>query len=486
MHQVDVAAAQRGAPRLTITHQVTGDLQRLDLSRGQVRVLTALQDHARVIVLKGRQVYISTAVCLYALLFAASNPGVKVALVADIKEKAEGLLQKAAAWAVEAGFPTRAPTNTRILTLWNGAEIHAITANSKDTGSKEVKAGRSFSYGLIVLSEFAYYTRDAALLASLTRSALAGARIIIETTATPAENAFRSIWEKGTGWEKVFLSFEEHDAYQLDADEIDDETWEDLQAKYGFTSRTHAAYWWRMVCTDMNGDVHRGLREAPIKPEHAFSFAEGRWIFKYEQAEPESTAGAWRYYEAADDSGCIIGVDTSAGLGGDASAIGVIGRERGNLLATFHANDVQVPAFIAEVRAAMGRFRPFATIVEGNGIGKGVYQAVANTPGARVYEHTTHDKEKPIRMNLVKLAIEAGQIAAGPELEHEVKHSMMLRPRRPGAGPLWDGPDDLLNALGFALVHRRDNPYRSKVIPLNPRTHIDRSAYRKAKSKKVF
>ncbi len=484
MHQVDIATAEAFAPRLTITHQETGDLQDFELSAEQRLVLYALMVHRRVIVLKGRQVYISTAAVYYALLFAALNPGVKVALVADIRDKAEGLLQKAVEWAHEAGFPVRT-NNTKRLVLWNGAEIHAITANSTHVGSGEVKAGRSFSYGLIVLSEFAYYTRDAALLASLTRSALAGARIIIETTATPAENAFRTIWEAGddNGWHHVFLPFEMHDAYQLDADDIDDETFADLQEKYGFTSRTHAAYWWRMVQTDMAGDVHRGLREAPIKPEHAFSFAEGRWIFRYDQAEPVRIDGAWRVYEEPDESGCVLGVDTSAGLGGDASAIAIIGRDRGNLLATFHANDVQVPAFIAAVRAAMAKWKPYATIIEGNGIGKGVYQAVCATPGMRVYEHTSHDKEKPVRMNLVKLAIESGQIAAGPELEHEVKHSMMLRPKRNGGGPLFDGPDDLLNAIGFALAYRQGAPYRSKVVPINTRTHVDRRSYRSKRKK---
>lgn len=505
MLQVDVDAAEAFAPRLTITHQETADVQPFVMTWPQVKVMRTIAEHPRVIVLKGRQTYISTCCCYYAVMFAAVNPGLKVALVADIADKAKGLLAKATAWAKEAGFPTKAPTNTEILTLWNGAEIHAVTANSNDQGannSKEVKAGRSFSYGLIILSEFAFYTRDKALLAAITRSALKGAHIVIESTATPAENAFRAIWDKGRGWRRVFLSVEDHAAYQLpedatwDKDEdaggdepdeliLDDATWADLQAKYEFKSRTHAAYWWRMVQTDMNGDVHRGLREAPIIPAHAFAFAEGRWIFRFDDVEPP-TDGAWSFYEDADESGCILAVDTASGVGADASAIVVIGRERGNLLATYRSNTVKVPDFIPIVRAAMAKWLPFATIVEGNGIGKGVFQDVSNTLGTRVYEHTSHDAEKPVRMNLVKLAIEGGEIAVGPELEHEVKHSMMLKPRRNGGGPLFDGPDDLLNALGFALVYRREHPWRSKVVQLNPRTHVDRTAYRKSKTKKVF
>jgi hypothetical protein len=500
MRQINAARAATLAPRLTIVHQVTGQIEPLRLNRSQRRVLRALQRHARVIVLKPRQAYISTVCCLYALLFAMANPGVKVALVADIREKAEGLLQKASSWAREMGVPTAA-SNTKRLVLWNGAELHAITANSADVGSAEVKAGRSFSYGLIILSEFAYYNRDAALLASLTRSALAGARIIIESTATPAENAFASIWKKGKGWHRVPIMFEEHEAYQLAATEIDDERFAELQALYGFTSRTHAAYWNRMVETDLNGDVYRGLREAPIKPEHAFSFAEGRWIFVHEETEPQrfegrpgspwtfadDIDGGWRIYDAVDDSGCIMSIDTASGVGADASAIAIIGRRRGNLIATFVARNVIVPDLIEIAKAAAERWKPYATVVEGNGIGKGVYQALGLVSVAHATEHTSQDPEKPLRMNLVKIAIESGQIAGGPELQFEVAHSEMLRPTRPKGAPVWDGPDDLLNAIGFALVFRNKHPWRESMRKINTHTHIDRrTIHMRARGAKVF
>jgi hypothetical protein len=472
-----------------ITNQETGELSPIAFTDGQREVLEALAEHRRTIVLKGRQQYVSTACCAYAMVFAQFNPGVKVAIVADLADKAEGLLAKCAAWANANGIPTRAPSHTKILTLWNGAEIHALTANVKDVKSDEAKAGRSFSYGLIILSEFAFYTRDAPLLASLTRSALAGAHIIIESTATPAENAFRKLWEHGPGWHHVFLGIEEHEAYQLDENVIDDATWKHLEREYKFESRPHAAYWWRMVQTDMAGDIHRGLREAPILPEHAFAFAEGRWIFRYTERKPareelglftfaDSIPGGWRYYDEPDDSGVCIGIDTGGGVGADASAIAVVGWRHGNLIATWVSRNLVMPGFIDEAKRAARRFPTWGTHVEGNGMGKGVYQALSLIPDARTAEHWSEEAEKPIRMNLVKLAIESGQIVAGPELVFEAKHSEMLRPKRGRGSPLWEGPDDLLNALGFALVWRRDNPFREQRKPVNPRTHVDRSHVR--------
>ena len=478
MRSIDLDGLENLSKNLTVVHQSTGELVNIELTEEQRTVLRAIDGHRRVIVLKGRQVFVSTACAMYAVMFAMVNPGVKVALVADIRDKAKGLLRKCSVWAKEAHLVIKVD-NTEVLQLWNGAEIHSITANTPDAGSQEVKAGRSFSYGLIILSEFAFYNRDGALLASITRSALKGARIVIESTATPAENVYRRIWETGTGWHKVFLSFEQHDAYQLDASTIDDETWADLQAKYSFTSRPHAAYWWQMVQRDLSGDVHRGLREAPILPEHAFAFAEGRWIFRYDATEPTSTDGDWSYYDAPDESGCVFGVDTASGVGSDASAIAVVGRARGNLIAAYRCDHITVPDFIAVATTAVRRWKPQATVVESNGIGAGVYQALSMVLEARAIEQKTHESEKPVRMNLVKLAIESGQIVAGPELEHEVKHSVMARPRRGKGSPLWDGPDDLLNALGFALVHRRDHPYHTTVPAKDPYKYVDRSAYRK-------
>ena len=43
-----------------------------------------------------------------------------------------------------------------------------------------------------------------------------------------------------------------------------------------------------------------------------------------------------------------------------------------------------------------------------------------------------------------------------------------------------------LLSIGFALVCRLAYPWRSKVVQLDPQAHVDRTAYRAKKSKKVF
>ena len=519
MFQVDVDEALRRAPRLKIATQEEGELLPFILTDEQIIVMRALAEFRRIIVLKGRQVFCSTACAFYALCFACVNPGLKIAIVADIADKARGLLKTINAWCVDGRIRMKAPTTLDIITLWNGAEIHAVTANSNDTkrGSKEAKAGRSFSYGLIVLSEFAYYARDRATLVSLIRSALKGAHVILESTATPAENEFRAIWEHGKGWHRIFLSVEQHREYQYPDEAVDDarwqqlygekpriaddETWSMLQATYGFTSRAHAAYWWSMVQTDMNGDVHRALREAPILPQHAFAFAEGRWIFLHEKTEPRSfegaagaawtfadgIAGGWRIYGELDESGCIMAVDTATGIGLDASAIAIIGRKKGNLIATFVARNIIITDFNAVVELAAKRWQPYATVVESNGIGEGVYQAAARVPEAHATEHSSQDPEKPIRMNVAKLAIESGQVAGGDELQYEVEHSQQKPPTKPKGAPVWEGPDDLLNAISFALVFRKRHPCRASTRKIDPRTHVDRRRFRqRKKGTKVF
>jgi hypothetical protein len=70
--------------------------------------------------------------------------------------------------------------------------------------------GRSKSYGFIHASELAFWLSDAAVFRGLTSTALPGARIIIESTASAADNLFRTLWhgeDEGSAdeWHRVFL-----------------------------------------------------------------------------------------------------------------------------------------------------------------------------------------------------------------------------------------------------------------------------------------
>ncbi len=467
MRRVSHEGAVRTALRLAILNQETGSMEPFVFNTGQVRVLAAILANNLIVILKGRQYGISTIVCLYDLLFAICNPGVEVAIIVDSKDKAIGLLKKCSTWAKKLGIPLTTDNEAKI-TLANGSTIDAITANRPDNETEESKVGRSATYALLHFSELAYYTRDRAVWAAVTNTALPTAKIIVESTATPAKNLFRAIWDTVEGWTHVFLSVEAHPTYQRDPKELTDDQWRHLQTAHSFTSRPHAAWWWHKVHVKLLGDIHRGLREFPVIPSHGFTYAEGRWIGDPTKATP-TVDGFWSYYVSPDKlpEPAVMGVDTAKGVGLDSSAIAVRGHATGRLFATWRSNTTKIPDFTDIVRDAALRWEPVALVIESNGVGCSVFQDLAETVWETVEQKSSDSNgEKEFRMKKVKQDIETGQVHAGPELMLEIESSVIDKKGN------YTGPDDLLNAISFAGKWIAANPYKKPLEEVDTTTTV--------------
>lgn len=470
---IDVDVAIALASLLYVLDQATGSRAPFRMHAEQVEVFEALVSHRRVVVLKARQQGISTVCCLYDLLHAITHPGQSAAVIADTADKAQGLLAKVAAWAKQLGVPLETENVTRLV-LANGASVDALSAVSHaEEGQSRV--GRSKSYGMIHCSELAFWGNDRATFSALTSTALPDAKVIVESTASPAENLFRSIWDRATsldegdvdGWHPIFLSVEGHAAYRAAESAITDARWEALQKEYAFTRRDSAAWWSRKLDVDFQNDTHACLREFPILPAHAFTFAEGRWILSYTPAKPR-VDGYWHHYveDVAIGEPTVLGVDTSKGVGRDHSAMALIGQRTGRLLKIYKRADIDIAAYVDEVLLVMRQWKPLATVVESNGVGQATYHMLRRAmPGVEEQVSSAINGEKDIRMRRVKGAIERGPIVCGPELAHEVMHS--VRNRRGD----WEGPDDAINAVSFALKWLAKHPWVPPVVPIDPRTH---------------
>lgn len=460
MNVLDVDALTTLASRLDVLDQESAQIAPFVLHDEQIDVLRALASHERCVFLKGRQIGLSTVCCFFDTFFALVNDGVSVAIVADTQDKAKGLLKKCKAWLASIPVPL-VVDNAQSIELPNGSTIEALSAVSHaEEGQSRV--GRSKSYAAVHCSELAFWGNDRAVFASLTATALPGARVVVESTASPVENLFKSIWtgidkegkQTPGDWHRRFFALEEHRAYRADPSIIDDERWEFMQREWSFTRRDSAAWWHRRLTTDLMGDVHAMMREFPVVAPHAFVFASGRWILSSTIAMTRAD-GPWRHYVEPEqiDEPVVFGVDTSKGVGLDASTIAVLGHRSGRLVATFKSNTVDVVAFVEVVKAACVRYKPVAVVVESNGVGESTWHLlrVSNWP---VYEQVSsaHNGEKEVRMRRVKHAIESGAMPVGPELDAEVKHSI----REPKRGD-WEGPDDLINAVSFALKWRSEN-----------------------------
>lgn len=437
---------------LDVLDQATGGVVAFEPTDEQQTLVDALCRHQRVVALKSRQQGISTAVLLYIVAFAIINPGVPIAIVADTEDTAKGLLKRLRSFFAQVGVPLTVDSVTQLV-LANGVTIDARTSGSRATDG-ESRTGRSRSYGLIMCTEMAFWVNDAATYSALSSTALSDCVIIVESTAHAADNLFRATWERGEGWHHVFFSVEAHAEYQRDPAEVDDELWASMQADYGFTSRPHAAWWWRKLVVDFDRNVRRMLREYPVLPVHPFQAAEGRWVLDFVDGTPRID-GAWSIYDIAAEQQrrpVIIGVDTAIGTGLDSSAIGIVDWLTGALVATWKSNTVEIPDYIEIVREAKRRWKVKATVVEKNGCGAAVFSALRyDEGGAFEYNSSNKNGEKEIRLNLVKNAFEDRTFVAGPDLRDECLKSV-----RDKLGK-YTGPDDLISALSFALHWRKEN-----------------------------
>jgi hypothetical protein len=497
VRRIKYEVASRLPKKLVILNQeLHGAIAQWKINDEQREVLRAIIDNERVIVLKGRQMGVSTITLLAVLAFAVVNPGVPCAIVADTREKAQGLLARLAGWCDQLGIELGARNKSSLEMANAGPDgvcttIDALSAVSR-AESGESRVGRSKSYGFIHASELAFWLSDAAVWRGLTSTALPGARIVVESTASAADNLFRALWSAreaaGEGWTRVFLPVERHAVYRRAPGDIDDATWALLQGpRFGFTRRDSAAWWWHKLRTDFAGDETGAMREYPQIPDHCFSFAKGRWILKYVEAATTPDGRwdgdskrfeGWHHYREQGDEEVCFGVDVAAGHGGDSSAIVVLGLLTGTIVATWMSSTTSIPDLIDKVNIAADQYKPTTIVVESNGVGVGVYETLNQVSPHHITEQRSGD-EKHLRLQRLKLAIEQGVVPIGPELIAEAKASRIEPPTGPRGRPNYEGRDDCLNALSFAREYYLDALPSSSAVDLtrnlDPRTQFHTS-----------
>lgn len=476
MRDVDAEMLLALCTQLRIVNQDTGALDWFRPNEEQRAVAHLVTSNLQSIVLKSRQVGISTILLAHDLAFAIVNPGVPITLALDTDDNAKKLLGHIRSWCErDLGLELRVATE-HFVVLPNGSRIQAVTSGSR-AAQGQSRTGRSGSAGLIHVSELAFWTNDQKTFQSLTSTALRRARIVIESTATPSANLFRRLWDSSSTEEQpafspLFLPLEMHAAYREPASSISDARWAELQHSEGFTLREAGAWFDAQLRGRFSGDLHGLRQEYPNRAEHAFSHAVGRWIFGYSPATPIRRVGFWTLYrEIADiDEPVAIGVDTAKGVGGDASCIVVMGFESQDIYAVWYSNAVTLPSFFPVVKEAMTTWKPKATAIESNGIGAAVYQEAATWGIAGLMEQTSSatNGEKHVRMHRLKWSIERLRTRVGPELRAEIEGSVEV----PGSTIDEDGDfvgrDDALNAASFALKAIEAAPWIRPAKPVDP------------------
>ena len=309
---------------LWIPDKASSKRVRFDPNLEQMRLLGEIQGKRRVIVLKPRQIGVSTLLRAYALweVYKTDDP-VKFGVI-SVHDRSAKHLRKMDNTLLQS-LPKLLHRELSIdnSTTLEFADTEA-TLCSYTAGSKG--GTRSFTLTAAHLSEFAFYDDPGELLAQVTATVGTG-QIIIESTANMSGDAFHRLVQgcPENGWHLVTFWWWEHERYRMPAPKKFKLTEEEssLSEKYGLDNEH--LYWRRQQIATLGNEKFR--REYPACMDDAFFFSTSTYFDSDELMAIDALAftDSERIYEEAIETDCYaMGVDVAAGVGSDYSAITVV------------------------------------------------------------------------------------------------------------------------------------------------------------------
>lgn len=248
----------------------------------------------RIVYLKARQVFVSTATAARFFHEVPFNSGQKALVVAHDLEAANEIfgyyrffVESYRPFGGIITLPRLKQDNRNVLRWANGSYIRVATANN-------VKKGRAFSLRYLHLSEFAFW-RDAKTLMAALMNAVPDdpdTMVIVESTANGVGNPFWELWQRandptaGSEWTPLFCAWWEHPEY---AARVEDrarfqrsltEEERELARRYGLSLEQLAWRRWA-IATKCDGNPDTFRQEYPACPEEAFLFS-GRPRFSHQ------------------------------------------------------------------------------------------------------------------------------------------------------------------------------------------------------------
>ena len=309
---------------LKIQDKYSGKLVPFTPNDEQIGLIKKLQKHDKIIILKPRQIGISTILRAYALwkTYTTEDP-LKYGVISFHQRSAKNLrrmdktmhdsLPKALHRSLELD------NATTMSFMDTKSELSSFTAGSKG-------GTRSFSLSSVHLSEFAFYDNPDEMLAQIMATVGTG-QIIIESTPNQPGDTFHRLIQNApeNGWHLVTYWWWQHYKYTQQAphDFQPNEEEEELITLYGVNN--DQLYWRRQQIATLGLTKFR--REYPACIEDAFFSTNTTYLpldclRKIKEVFFDSDE---RIYEKPrQDDIYAIGVDVGAGVGGDYSAITVV------------------------------------------------------------------------------------------------------------------------------------------------------------------
>lgn len=286
------------------------------ISAPQLDLLIRIDDNlldrkpSRFIVLKARQVGMSTAIEALQYTLAMSRQNFRGLVIAHENDSSKHLLNMSryfydTFWA-RAAYPTKYAAQNQLAWQFINSHIRIATA-------KNEKAGRSTTLQFLHASEVAFWDNADTLMTGLEQSIgrRPGTFIFFESTANGVGGYFYNTWEEATTGRSIYQplfypwwSHPEYTAHHIDRGHLAEGTLvfadDEEKALYRMLSQTHkvndrryermddaeikSRLIWRreILATECRGDINKLHQEFPSDPEEAF-IATGTNVFDLEK-----------------------------------------------------------------------------------------------------------------------------------------------------------------------------------------------------------
>lgn len=323
--QAMLADREQFVRMLRIKHKQQQKFVPFEANAAQKKLWKMMDTHNRVIVIKARQVGISTAVRAWQFhqAYCSLNP-LNFAVLSFHDRSAKNLRRMDRRWLKELPRLLR-----RELSVDSAEDtIFDDTLAGFSSFTTGGRGGtRSFEFTGGHLSEFAFYTDPDEVLAQ-SLSTVGDGPLIIESTVNSPGDAFHRLIDGApdNGWTVFTYWWWEHQPYRDDHlppewERTDEE--DELAARYGLDD---AQLWWRRQQVQTLG-LNKFRREYPACLDDAFLSRDSVY---FEPKDLDAIETIWfdtpvrEFDEPEPESSYVMGVDVSGGVGGDYSALVVV------------------------------------------------------------------------------------------------------------------------------------------------------------------
>ena len=398
--------------RLTIKSK-SGKLVRFGdvITSEQIELIRKLQKHKRVIIIKARQLGISTLVRAFAFWQAyTSRDPINSAVVSNKEKSSFNLLD------IDRRFYQKLPkflqrkisleSKSQIQFSSNGTNLLAMTA-------KADSQDRGYTLNLAHLSEFAFYSNADTYLASLLASINEG-QVVIESTPNYYGDALHELIRGSyydNRWEVIFMPWSSFPEYRSDETVEPTEEEKELMEKHSLDIEQIS--WRRHKIAEMKSE-YLFRREYPLTIEEAWTLTDSCY-FSVEDLEDIQQlpyrGGEVQFVPPVQGITYSVGVDPAGGVGKDYSVATIISKLDHSVVAKISTNTKSINAFALDVINLAKKYNNAFIHFEANNHGHAFKEVLNYNNYTNYKEFLTTSKSKITLYDQLRVWVGEGMIS---------------------------------------------------------------------------